>query len=113
MKRTVLQLVIAAIVLTATFPSTATSTSGATGAPVETPTCKVCDRSAGEASGSISFDVDVKQSGTYILKLWQCPAMLPSGNLQSYTISVNDKILQNDLTPLAEGWGPTYQLQNR
>lgn len=67
-------------------------------------TCKVIDRIADSTSGSISFNVEVPQSGAYILRMWQCPARLATGELQSYSIDVNGKRYQDEFFPATPSW---------
>lgn len=66
--------------------------------------CRVTKKSAGEASGSISFEIEVAESGLYSLDLWQCAARKADGSLQSYTISVGDGTQMIKAVPETAGW---------
>ncbi len=70
--------------------------------------CKVTEALANTTSGTISFEVPVKNTGTYFIQLWQCPARLSNGELQSYYIEVNGKRLPEDIHPKNDGWGYAY-----
>lgn len=67
--------------------------------------CKMTSTYADATSGEISFEVEVKEAGTYFLQLWQCPAKLSNGQLQSYTIEVDGKRLTDSISPQKTGWG--------